>query len=146
MIDNLKLAISENDKVKARRLMINELIGNDYPHEVFRDAIDLASECDIFDEHDKGKLISDPKGWSEEYLEKLIAKLEKNFSRERFLTTYYVARKLEKDFKEEDMEEKCAVKVYNKYKDFFFIAQVGAAVLGATALGVGIWLFKRKKK
>lgn len=146
MIDNLKMAISESDKVKARKIMINELIGTDYPHEVFRDALELANEYNVFDEHDKGRLISDPKEWNEEYLSKLLTGLEKNFSKERFLTTYYVARKLEKDVKEDELEERCAVRVYDKYKDFFFIAKVGAVVASVTAIGVGLLIYNKKKK
>ena len=40
MIDQLKVAISEKDIDKARRVMVSELLTTDYPHEVFRDAID----------------------------------------------------------------------------------------------------------
>lgn len=145
MIDDLKMAISENNKEKARRIMINELIGTDYPHEVFRDAVDLAKEYEIFEEHDKMKLISNPKAWDEEYLHELIRKLEQNFSKERFLTTYYVARKLEKDAKVNDLEEKCAIRVYDKYKNFFIMAEVSAAVIGVAAIGLGVFLYNKKK-
>ena len=138
MLDNLKMAISEGDIVSARKIMINELIGNNYPHEVFRDAIDLASEYGVFEDHDNG--------WNKEYLNKLISKLECNFSRERFLTTYYVARKIDKEIVVHDVEEKCAIKVYDKYKDFFLMAQIGAAVVGAAAVGIGVYLFKKKRK
>ena len=62
MIDQLKVAISEKDIDKARRVMISELLTTDYPHEVFRDAIDLADAYGIFETHDKEKLLSDPRG------------------------------------------------------------------------------------
>ena len=146
MLDNLKIAISEGDIASARKIMISELIGNNYPHEVFRDALDLASEYSVFENHDNGKLVSDPNGWNKEYLDKLISKLEYNFSRERFLTTYYVARKIDKEKIVNDVEEQCAIKVYDKYKDFFLIAQIGAAVVGAAAVGIGVYLFKKKRK
>ena len=110
MIDNLKIAISENDIEKARRIMINELIGTNYPHEVFKDAMELAAECNIFEEHDNGKLNQNVKDWDKEYLEKLIAGLGKNFSRERFLTAYYVARKIEQEKKDAEMKVETEIK------------------------------------
>ena len=36
--------------------------------------------------------------------------------------------------------------VINGYKDFFLLAQIGAAVIGAAAVGIGVWLYKRNKK
>lgn len=146
MIEDLKIAISEKQIDKARRIMINELIGVNYPHEVFKDAIDLASECGIFEDHDNGRLISNPKAWNKEYLESLKNKLENNFSRERFLTTYYVARKLDEDSKLNVPEEKCPIEVYDEYKDFKKIAKIGAVTLGVTAVGIGILLLKSRKK
>lgn len=147
MIDNLKIAISENDIEKARRIMINELIGTNYPHEVFKDAMELASECNIFEEHDNGKLTQNVKEWDKEYLEKLITGLGKNFSRERFLTAYYVARKLEQEKKDAEIEDKCTLKVYENYKDKMKLLEIGGAIAGALAIGAGIYyLSKRKNK
>ena len=83
MIDQLKVAISEKDIDKARRVMISELLTTDYPHEVFRDAIDLADAYGIFETHDKEKLLSDPKDWTESYFQKLKDGLNNNFSKER---------------------------------------------------------------
>ena len=57
MIDQLKVAISEKDIDKARRVMVSELLTTDYPHEVFRDAIDLADAYGIFEAHDREKLL-----------------------------------------------------------------------------------------
>ena len=146
MIDNLKIAISENDIEKARRIMINELIGTNYPHEVFKDAMELAGECNIFEEHDNGKLNQNVKGWNKEYLEKLIAGLGKNFSRERFLTAYYVARKIEQEKKDAEIEDKCTLKVYEKYKDKMKYIEIGASVLGALAIGASVYFLTRKRK
>lgn len=146
MIDNLKIAISENDIEKARRIMINELIGTNYPHEVFKDAMELAAECNIFEEHDNGKLNQNVKGWNKEYLEKLIAGLGKNFSRERFLTAYYVARKLEQEKKDAEIEDKCTLKIYEKYKDKMKYIEIGGAILGALAVGASVYFLTRKRK
>ena len=146
MIDNLKIAISENDIEKARRIMINELIGTNYPHEVFKDAMELASECNIFEEHDNCKLNQNAKDWNKEYLEKLIAGLGKNFSRERFLTAYYVARKLEQEKKDAEIEDKCTLKIYEKYKDKMKYIEIGGAILGALAVGASVYFLTRKRK
>lgn len=145
MIDQLKVAISEKDIDKARRVMISELLTTDYPHEVFRDAIDLADAYGIFETHDKEKLLSDPKDWTESYFQKLKDGLNNNFSKERFMKAYYVARKLEKETGT-PKEESCPVSVYDEYKDFFLLAQIGAAVIGAAVVGIGVWLYKRNKK
>ena len=145
MIDDLKVAISEKDTLKARRIMINELIGSNYPHEVFKDAIELATEYNIFEEHNKEKLLSNPKAWDLDYLELLKSKLINNFSEERFMTTYYVARKIEKDNKYKDLEKNYYEKSQEKYKDLILAAQIGAAVAGAAAVGIGVWLYNRNK-
>lgn len=144
MIDDLKVAISEKDIQKARRIMINELIGSNYPHEVFKDAIELANEYEIFEEHNNEKLITKSKEWTEDYLEALIEDLYDNFSRERFMTTYYVARKLENDTKYHEIEKYYSTKFYQKHKDALIIASIGAAVVGAAAVGIGIWLNNKK--
>lgn len=145
MIGELKVAISEKDLDKARRIMKSELLGTDYPHEVFRDAIDLADAYGVFEVHDKEKLLLDPKDWTLNYFEKLKNTLDENFSKERFMKAYYIARKLEKT-SDKSNEDSCSVRVYDEYKDFFLLAQIGAAVVGAAAVGVGIWLYKRNKK
>jgi hypothetical protein len=146
MIDDLKVAISEKDIQKARRIMINELIGSNYPHEVFKDAIELANEYEIFEEHNKEKLITKSKEWTEDYLEALIEDLYDNFSRERFMTTYYVARKLENDTKYHEIEKYYSTKFYLKHKDALIIASIGAAVVGASVVGIGLWLNNKKNK
>ena len=146
MIDDLKVAISEKDIQKARRIMINELIGSNYPHEVFKDAIELANEYEIFEEHNQEKLITKSKDWTEDYLEALIEDLYDNFSRERFMTTYYVARKLENDTKYHEIEKYYSTKFYQKHKDALIIASIGAAVVGASVVGIGLWLNNKKNK
>ena len=84
--------------------------------------------------------------WTESYFEKLKDGLNNNFSKERFMKAYYVARKLEKETGTPKKEESCPVSVYDEYKDFFLLAQIGAAVIGAAAVGIGVWLYKRNKK
>lgn len=145
MIDQLKVAISEKDVEKARRVMISQLLTTDYPIEVFRDAIDLADAYGVFEAHNKEKLLSDPKDWTESYFNKLKEGLSNNFSKERFMKAYYVARRLEKETNI-CKDEVCPVSVYDEYKDFFLLAQIGAAVIGAAAVGIGVWLYKRNKK
>lgn len=144
MIDDLKVAISEKDVNKARNILVNEILGTNYPYEVFTDAMDLAEQCSIFEGHNKEKLISDSKLWDEDYLEQLIEGLTKNFSKERFLKAYNVARKLEKN-QERNLEESCQVEVSKDYKDFLLLAKVGAVVAGACAIGAALWYLKRKK-
>lgn len=145
MIDDLKVAISEKDIPKSRNILVSELLGTNYPYEVFTDAMSLAEECNIFDEHNSEELISDPKFWTEDYLVKLVEGLNSNFSKERFLKTYYVTRKLEKD-ENKNEKETCPVEVSKEYKDFLFLAKAGAAVIGVAAVGLGIWCYKNKKK
>lgn len=143
MLDELKVAISENDIPKARRIMKTALLETNYPHEVFKDAMDLASAYSVFEEHDNKKLEKNPKEWNETYFEKVKEDLEENFSKERFVHAYYVARKVLDGI---DEEKSCPIKLYDEYKDFFLLAQIGAAVVGATAVGVGILLYKLRKK
>ena len=146
MIDDLKVAISEKDIDKARRIMVKGLIESNYPHEVFKDAMELASEYNIFDVHNKEKFISNPENWNEDYLNKLKEKLMINFSRERFMVTYYVARKLDKENNDSKDEVKTQLEICDKFKDTVFLSQVGAAVLGAATIGVVAWLIAKRKK
>ena len=146
MINNLKMAISDNDLERARFIMINELIGSSYPHEVFTDVMNLAVEYNVFEEHNKERLISDPEKWDEEYFLKLKEKLNKNFSKERFMTAYYVSKKLNKDYRNLKREEVLDIKVCDKYKDFLVAAQIGAAVTGVIAIGIGVLLYRNNKK
>lgn len=145
MIDNLKISVSEQDLPKARRIMLNELIGNNYPHELFKDAIEFAIEYNIFEEHNNKKLLAKSKDWNNQYLENLKVELLDNFSKERFMTTYYVARKLEKDNKYHDLEKKYVDKYSEKCKEYLLRAEVGAAIVGVAAIGIGVWLYNRKK-
>lgn len=145
MIDDLKMAISEKDTDKARRIMVKGLIDSNYPHEVFKDAVELASEYNLFDTHDKEKFISDPENWDEIYLEKLKYKLMKNFSRERFMVAYYVARKLEK-VEKNNIDDETQIEIYDKFKNTVFLAQVGATLLGLVAVGTIAWFIKKGKK
>lgn len=144
MIDDLKVAISENDSKKAREILVNEILGTNYPYEVFTNSIALAEECNIFEEHNNEELVSDPKFWTNEYLAKLLEGLNENFSKERFLKAYYVTRKLEKEVS--NTNGCCCVKGEKDYKDFFKLAKVSAAVVGITAIGIGIWCYNRKRK
>lgn len=148
MIDNLKTAISENDIEKARRILVNELICKDYPYEVYRDAMDLAEECGVFDEHNNMKLSSDPKEWDRDYLNELVDELQDNFSKERFLTAYYVARKIDKYEKKQrrKLDEECDVLVTDSERNYLKVAKVSAIVAGVTALGVGLLLVHKFKK
>ena len=148
MIDNLKTAISENDIEKARRKLVNELICKDYPYEVYRDAMDLAEECGVFDEHNNMKLSSDPKEWDRDYLNELVDELQDNFSKERFLTAYYVARKIDKYEKKQrrKLDEECDVLVTDSERNYLNVAKVSAIVAGVTALGVGLLLVHKFKK
>lgn len=149
MIDNLKTAISENDIAKARRILVNELVCKDYPYEVYRDAMELAEECGVFEEHDNKKLSSDPKDWDRDYLNELVAELQDNFSKDRFLTAYYVARKIDKYEKKQKRryEEDCNIIMTDSERNYLNVAKVSAVVAGVTALGVGlILLYKFKKK
>lgn len=143
MIDDLKVAISEGDKAKARSILMKDYLNTSYPYEVIIDGVSLAEEYNIFDPHNNEKLIEDPKKWTEEYFQDLILKLDKNFSKERFMKAYNVKIKLDKD---KSKEENCPVEVSKNYKDFFLMAQVGAALLGAAVVGVGILCYKKGKK
>ena len=96
MIDDLKLAISEKDLEKARRILKSELLEREYPAELLKDTIDLVSPYDVFEIHNDEKFLPNPKEWTKEYLEKLKEDLDDNFSKERFMRAYYVARTIEK--------------------------------------------------
>lgn len=149
MIDTLKLAISENDIIKAREILKNELLEKNYPHEIFKDAVDLALDYNVFVEHDKEELSDDAAKWTYDYLEKLKEGLNSNFSKERFLKAYYVHKKLNNSA----IENECTslITINRKYKDFVFIAKsaaiaTGAVVIGAATIAAGLYFLKRDRK
>jgi len=142
MIDDLKLAISEKDLPKARRILKTELFQREYPPELLKDTIDLVSSYDVFEIHNGEKFLPNPKEWTKEYLEKLKAELEDNFSKERFMRAYYVARTIEK------LEDKDAsLCFYKKYNNLSKSAKVGAAAAaGILAVGIGLWIYSKKNQ
>ncbi len=144
MIDNLKLAISEKDIEKAREILKDELLDKNYPHEIFIDALRLATDYNVFEEHDNENLIEDPNKWTKEYLEKLKIDLNTNFSKERFIKAYYVYKKLNNaDVKEEFTS---LITINKKCKDFLFIIEAGAAIIGTITVGAGIYFLRKKLK
>lgn len=148
MIDDLKLAISEKNLEKARRILKAELLEREYPPELLKETIDLASSYDVFEVHNEEKFLPIPKEWTKEYLERLKIDLDDNFSKERFMRAYYVARTIEK------LGDKgngtTSISIYKQYKDFFRSAKIGATVVGVTAgvvaVGIGIWIYSKNKQ
>ena len=60
------------------------------------------------------------------------------------MIAYYISRKLEGSSCNND--DTCKVSVYDEYKDFFFLAKVGAVAIGVTAaVGMGVWLYSKNK-
>ncbi|MDS0524444.1 hypothetical protein NNC19_02060 [Clostridium sp. SHJSY1] len=145
MIDDIKMAISANNLQKARRILKDEFISRDYPREVFKDALDLAESYDVFEEHDNEKFLPDSKDWTNDYLQDLKDALDDNFSKERFMHAYTVARKLDKMNKANKLDS-YNISVYDHYKDFVFRAQVGTAIITIAAVGIGALLYKKHKK
>jgi hypothetical protein len=144
MIDDLKLAISEKNLEKARMILKSELLEREYPSELLKDTIDLASSYDVFEVHNDEKFLPHPKEWTKEYLEELKNDLDNNFSKERFMRAYYVARTVEKLGDADN--KKTSVCIYKQYKDFFRSAKIGAAVVGVAAVGIGLWLYSKNKQ
>lgn len=144
MIDNLKLAISEKDIQKAREILKSELLEKNYPHEIFRDALDLASDYNVFAEHDNENFIDDPEKWTKEYLLKLKNDLNSNFSKERFVKAYYVSKKMAG--KEEKKDKELLITINKRCKNFLFMIETGAAVIGAVTVGAGIYYLRKKIK
>ena len=144
MIDNLKLAISEKDIQKAREIVKSELLEKNYPHEIFRDALDLASDYNVFAEHDNENFIDDPEKWTKEYLLKLKNDLNSNFSKERFVKAYYVFKKMAG--KEEKKDKELLITINKRCKNFLFMIETGAAVIGAVTVGAGIYYLRKKIK
>lgn len=146
MLEDLKMAISEKDIDKSRKIMTEELIGTDYPHEVFKDAIELAETYDIFEENTDGNLKTEPKEWNMEYLQGLLGELKENFSKDKFMTAYYVARKLEKEL---DIRENgrcsCIKKSCKEHKKLLIAGATGAIVMGIVGISLGVY-FSRKDK
>ena len=148
MIDDLKLAISEKNLEKARRILKAQLLEREYPPELLKDTIDLVSSYDVFEVHNEEKFLPNPKEWTKEYLEKLKNDLDGNFSKERFMRAYYVARTIEK------LGDKntgiTSVSIYNHYKDFLKSAKISATVVGVTAgvvaVGIGVWIYNKNKQ
>lgn len=144
MIDDLKLAISEKDLEKARRILKTQLLEREYPPELLKDTIDLVSSYDVFEIHNEEKFLPNPKEWTEEYLDKLKADLEGNFSKERFMRTYYVARTIEK--LGDSNNKKISICFDKQCKDFFKSAKIEAVVVGVAAVGICLWLYSKHKK
>lgn len=145
MIDDLKMAISASNLQKARRILKDEFISRNYPREVFKDALDLAESYDVFEEHNNEKFLPDSKDWTNDYLQSLKNALDNNFSKERFMHAYTVARKLDK-VNNMDKADDYNVSVYDHYKDFVFRAQVSTAIITVAAIGIAALLYKKHKK
>jgi hypothetical protein len=145
MIDDLKLAISEKDLDKARRILKTELFQREYPPELLKDTIDLVSSYDVFEIHDGEKFLPNPKEWTMEYLEKLKADLDDNFSKERFMRAYYVARTIEK--LKDSNNGNPSISIYKQYKNFSQPVKIGAvAATGVLVVGIGLLIYKINKK
>ena len=144
MIDNLKLAISEKDIQKAREILKSVFLEKNYPHEIFRDALDLASDYNVFAEHDNENFIDDPEKWTKEYLLKLKNDLNSNFSKERFVKAYYVSKKMAG--KEDKKDKELLITINKRCKNFLFMIETGAAVIGAVTVGAGIYYLRKKIK
>lgn len=141
MIDNLKLAISENDMMKARKILKDELLERNYPHEIFKDALELAVDYDVFEKHDNEILSEEPEKWTQEYLEELKKGLNNNFSKERFVKAYYVSKKINNEANSNDKSSD------NKKKNGKKIACLagGIAVVSSIALLVCGAILSNKK-
>ena len=146
MLEDLKMAISEKDIDKSRKIMTEELIGTDYPHEVFKDAIELAETYGIFEENTDDNLKTEPKEWNMEYLQSLLGELTENFSKEKFMTAYYVARKLEKEI---DIQENgrcsCIKKTCKEHKRLLIASAAGAIAAGIIGISIGVYFHKKSK-
>lgn len=142
MIDNLKLAISQKDIGKAREILKDELLEKNYPNETFKEALDLASNYEIFDAHDNEVLSDNPDEWTLEYFNKLKFDLESNFSKERFVKAYYVSRKIKNLIVEDESESSTDVK--KKFKNLLVVLETTAAVVGTVTIGAGIYFLTKK--
>lgn len=153
MLQKFKTAVGEKNLEKARNLLVEEVIDGGYPQEEFKDAIEIASFYNVFENHDGEKFIEDPEKWTEEYYNTMIEGLKGNFSKERFMRTYYISRKL-KNLNCDDNLKIEGMSYSDNDKDrskLFKYAKVGGAVAAATAaaaaVGFGALLLgKRKKK
>lgn len=147
MLDDLKVAISEKDVQKARKILTEELISTNYPREVFDEAIELADTYEVFDVKDEECLKSDPKEWDMDYLTTILDNLDENFSKEKFMTAYNVARKIEKEL--ESSNRNCVPSIiqrtYEDHKKIFIGAGIGAVAAVVSIIGLGIYINKKKK-
>ena len=144
MIDNLKLAISEKDIAKARKILKDELLEKNYPHEIFKDALEFASDYGVFEDHDNEILSDDPKEWTPEYLQQLKNGLNTNFSKERFIKAYYVSRKINNAANEKECTS--LIQINKKCINFLRVVEAGAAITGVLAAGAGLYFLRKKLK
>jgi len=133
MLDKLKAAISEKNIRNAREILKNEFVEKSYSEDTLNNAIELAENYNIFDVSDNEKLLKDSSMWDKRYLEKLKAKLDSNFSKERLVNAYYVARKLRKEKADNGLSN---IHLCNEYKDFYSGVKVGACLIGAAVTTV----------
>ena len=142
MIGRLKKAISKNNIAEAKNIMREMLWWEVYPEIALKKVVDIGNEANIFEKHDGRALIMDENQWTEDYLDILREKLLMNFSEERFVLAYEVAKKLKKENSDkcDCGKEECSIKgCEKKYcKIGKRIVKIGALALGCIAIGFSI--------
>ena len=143
MVGRLKKAIDKNNIVEARHIIREMLWWDVYPEIALKKVVDIANGANVFEKHDGRSLIMEKNQWTEDYLDILREKLLMNFSEERFVLAYEVAKKLKKgdteNYEAENKEcsingcEKRCCKIGKK------VIKIGVMALGCLAIGLSIF-------
>lgn len=146
MLQDIKLAVENNNIKEARKILTNEILGKDCDLNKFQEALDYGSECNLFEVHDDEQFLPDRKDWTLEYVEKLKNDLDNNFSKERLSRLYFISKGI-KNITESN-EKGINYSGSNDYKDFSYYTKIcaTAAVISVTALAAGFFIYSRSKK
>lgn len=146
MLEELKIAVENKDIEEAKNIMTKMVYKDKCTPVEFKEALDLGSKYNIFEEYNDNQFLLNPKECKEINLNKLKEHLKKNFSKELLAKIYYLRKYMD------TITEKNQVTVNlgsdENYKDFSTYTKLCAiaSVVTAGVLVAGAWkLFRRNK-
>ncbi|MDD6796262.1 MAG: hypothetical protein PUE01_12775 [Clostridiaceae bacterium] len=146
MLENFKIAVENNNMEEARGILTKMVYNDECTPSEFKEAIDLGSEYNLFEEYNDKKFLLDPRGCDESNLNNLKDILEENFSKEVLSRIYYINKYMKSITETNEESLNCGSN--ESYKDFSFYTKLCAAasVVTAGAIIAGVWALSRKRK